>query len=71
MQQWWDALDHLTAILHDADALGLTREARDRLVAAIGAFDRAMITCASLECPVRLAYQAQPPATIDAPRAKA
>ena len=57
MQQWWDALDQMTALLRDADALNLSREARRRLVAAIGALDGAMITCASIECPVRLAYE--------------
>jgi hypothetical protein len=60
MQQWWEALDQLTALLRDADALGLSREARNRLIAAVGALDSAMITCAAFDCPLRVAFQSQP-----------
>ena len=53
MHQWWEALGQLYKMLQDADALALSREARRRLIIAIGALDAALLNCATADCPIR------------------
>lgn len=60
MQQWWDALRQLYRMLEDADALGLSRETRRRLIVAIGALDNALLNCATADCPIRSVVESQP-----------
>lgn len=57
MYQWWDGLGQLYQMLQDADALGLSREARRRLIVALGALDGALLQCATVDCPLRSAAQ--------------
>ncbi len=61
MQQWWDALGQLYAMLQDSDALALSREARRRLIVAIGALDKALLNCATVDCPIRSTVQETQP----------
>ncbi len=53
MHQWWETLGQLYKMLQDADALGLSRDARRRLIMTIGALDTALLNCATVECPIR------------------